>query len=513
MGSLQDLWPTEVVSQMTVLFENNTSKHRGVPAASCYDGSANGMHSTLDNFVAANPASSPYAAATGAAAATKMLAEEMYGYTIPHFTASNTKEDKHGFYAATDRFLGLDGTGADIFGLSAADSVDLQTAAIAFPTDVVDEFVCDNLFCDTGGNVEEEEEGEKRTAGNKKVAAAAAAVVATAGISKVSKRPAKVKVKTKASSKLGYKSSDKIGSLCLATKQRGVGNPSDFGGLADEEICESDFETLLARMSKMNEPLKNKIKERRKQLKNRVHAKRAAAKREKRASKNKVENDGLQAKVDQLRSGNVQLVASAGELRQQAHAIGSRLREHRTEMNELQAKLTGMSAKLQQLQQSNAGNDADHAASVWADRGGRGGAANVPQAETDNGGVRRRHRSSSSSMVASEVAHRRAHRRAPRSSGRGGVGSNARPIGTQFRRTEQQEFSNSALNPNPNSACEVALVPDALTSPPSPPSPDVEVSLDQLELSSAAPNSKKHRIDAVYPSAAAKRVRLCPHVA
>jgi len=509
MGSLQDLWPTEVVSQMTVLFENNTSKHRGVPAASCYDGSANGMHSTLDNFVAANPASSPYAAATGAAAAIKMLAEEMYGYTIPHFTASNTKEDKHGFYAATDRFLGLDGTGADIFGLSAADSVDLQTAAIAFPTDVVDEFVCDNLFCDTGGNVEEEEEGEKRTAGNKKVAAAAA-VVATAGISKVSKRPAKVKVKTKASSKLGYKSSDKIGSLCLATKQRGVGNPSDFGGLADEEICESDFETLLARMSKMNEPLKNKIKERRKQLKNRVHAKRAAAKREKRASKKEVENDGLQAKVDQLRSGNVQLVASAGELRQQAHAIGSRLREHRTEMNELQAKLTGMSAKLQQLQQSNAGNDADHAASVWADRGGRGGAANVPQAETDNGVVRR-HRSSSSSssssssMVASEVAHRRAHRRAPRSSGRGGVGSNARPIGTQFRRTQQQAFSNSAF--------EVALVPDALTSPPSPPSLDVEVSLDQLEFSSAAPNSKKHRIDAVYPSAAAKRVRLCPHVA
>jgi len=498
MGSLQDLWPTEVVSQMTVLFENNTSKHRGV---SCYDGSTNGMHSTLDNFVAANPASSPYAAATGAAAATKMLAEEMYeySYTIPHFTASNTKEDRHGFYAATDRFLGLDGTGADIFGLSAADSVDLQTAAIAFPTDVVDEFVCDNLFCDTGGNVEEEEEGEKRTAGNKKVAAAAA-VVATAGISKVSKRPAKVKVKTKASSKLGYKSSDKIGSLCLATKQRGVGNPSDFGGLADEEICESDFETLLARMSKMNEPLKNKIKERRKQLKNRVHAKRAAAKREKRASKKEVENDGLQAKVDQLRSGNVQLVASAGELRQQAHAIGSRLREHRTEMNELQAKLTGMSAKLQQLQQSNAGNDADHAASVWADRGGRGGAANVPQAETDNGVVRR-HRSSSSSsssssMVASEVAHRRAHRRAPRSSGRGGVGSSA--------------AATAILDTMVVSAFEVAPVPDALMSPPS---PNVEVSLNQLELSSAAPNSKKHRIDAVYPSAAAKRVRLCPHVA
>lgn len=338
--------------------------------------------------------------------------------------------------------------------------------ATALPADGIAAPTLSSLLADAADHEEPEASTEKPTLS-----------VRSRGTSKVSKSGSSKKSKSAAAAaavavpkKLAV-STKKLGHTPPA-KQRGVGNPSDFGGLTDDEICDLDYKVLLARIAKMKGPLKNKVKERRKQLKNRIHAKRAAAKREKRNNKKEEENGGLQMKADRLLRENAQLVAETSELQQKRTSLDSDLLKHRQEMRSLQAKLAAMSATLQRVQQATA--DITSITGV----GVSGGGLCAAQATSANSShhARSTHRSILVPSDGNEVAHRRA----PRTSGGSAVDSDVW----------------------------VASVPDA-SDIWAMPSPDVEVSLNQLALGYT--DSRKHRIDETPDPAttkSGKRMRL-----
>eukprot|EP00729_Bicosta_minor_P009107 gene9107-10556_t len=158
----------------------------------------------------------------------------------------------------------------------------------------------------------------------------------------------------------------------LKPSRRAVGNPSDFGGLSDDAICNLDFDELGKRISMLKGPLKTKIKERRKQLKNRIHAKRAAAKREKRANKKEAENDVLQAKAAHLIKENTELQIESDLLQLQKLEIDTSLQSHHQEMNALRTQLDEMKFMMEKVEQASEA-DAGAGAGAGADRGDGGG--------------------------------------------------------------------------------------------------------------------------------------------
>lgn len=205
----------------------------------------------------------------------------------------------------------------------------------------------------------------------KKPTAAAAAAAATTKTKK--KGSTKSEPPKKGSTKKGSRPVDTTVRHKIApqTIKRGVGNPKDYGGLTDDQICSWDFEMLTSEMEDFDDPLKNKIRERRKQLKNRIHAKRASAKRNKRVSNTGVENSQLQSKAVALIRDNARLEAESGELTRQKILLDASLKEHHMHMNVLRGQLQQMSIKLQHLQHANATADAK-AAALRAQSGGGG---------------------------------------------------------------------------------------------------------------------------------------------
>jgi len=223
----------------------------------------------------------------------------------------------------------------------------------------------------------------KKTKATSAAAAAAAAGAAAGGAVKVqkknkvsSKTNAKVKGCAKPSSSSSSSSSSSNPALkkvdALKPSRRAVGNPSDFGGLSDDAICNLDFDELGKRISMLKGPLKTKIKERRKQLKNRIHAKRAAAKREKRANKKEAENDVLQAKAAHLIKENTELQIESDLLQLQKLEIDTSLQSHHQEMNALRTQLDEMKFMMEKVEQASKA-DAGAGAGAGADRGDGGG--------------------------------------------------------------------------------------------------------------------------------------------
>jgi len=505
MGNAHSMWP----DQLNLWNSQTTTSCNEIPSlapAGNAAGNANGLVSALNSL------NSPYTSGAGAAQSTKSLTEAMYSPLQFQQSFTGTKDIfGEGLYAT----VGLTGLDADLFGFASANSffggqpagqqppgpsatssmmssslsshhrrMPCQPAApaiaTALPADGIAAPTLSSLLADAADHEELEASTEKPTSvrsrgtskvsksGNSKKGKSAAAAAAAV--------PKKLVVSTK---KLGHTPS---------AKQRGVGNPSDFGGLTDDEICDLDYKVLLARIAKMKGPLKNKVKERRKQLKNRIHAKRAAAKREKRNNKKEEENGGLQMKADRLLRENAQLVAETSELQQKRTSLDSDLLKHRQEMRTLQAKLAEMSATLQRVQQANA--DITSITGV----GVSGGGLCAAQATSANSShhARSTHRSILVPSDGNEVAHRRA----PRTS-RGGSAA-----------TSILDMSVGTGSNTGDSDVWVASVPDA-SDVWVMPSPDVEVSLNQLALGYT--DSRKHTIDEPTDPAttkSGKRMRL-----
>lgn len=133
---------------------------------------------------------------------------------------------------------------------------------------------------------------------------------------------------------------------------RGVGDPKEHGGLADEAICDMEFDALMRQIASLDEEVQARIKERRKQLKNRVHAKRAAAKRDKRQGGLGAENDRLLDEAAKLEKENAKLLSHSQQLARTKQQLDLQLSDHATHMDLLQAQLQQLTTSLARAQQA-----------------------------------------------------------------------------------------------------------------------------------------------------------------
>lgn len=225
-------------------------------------------------------------------------------------------------------------------------------------------------------------------------------------------------------------------------------------------------------------------------MKNRIHAKRAAAKREKRATKKEIENDILQTKAARLIVENEKLERESSKLYSEKVELEANLKSHRQHMNTLYAQLAQMQSTIEKIERANnASKNGSAGTHSDAERGGSGRAR--------------------SPVVAQPQGVYTTDERA----------SLVKAVGRSSRLLDDDTALETRDGNDIN--LQATVVPDALLTPIS---PDVELSLDQFALSldmgwSSSETRKsetcsvglKHKIDDVLmvPSAqCSKRVRL-----
>lgn len=129
-------------------------------------------------------------------------------------------------------------------------------------------------------------------------------------------------------------------------RPRRSGNPKEYGGLTDAQICDTQYETLMQRISPFDETLKEKIKERRRQLKNRIHARKAASKREARQVGLSGENEKLLQESERLRKENERLRQETAALEYKQIVLDLENAAHEDRMATLRSTLLSLKAQL-----------------------------------------------------------------------------------------------------------------------------------------------------------------------
>ena len=129
-------------------------------------------------------------------------------------------------------------------------------------------------------------------------------------------------------------------------KPRKLGNPSEHGGFTDSQICDTDFDELVAQIATLPLALQDRIRDRRRKLKNRIHARRAASKREGSKVVTKVTNTMLEKESGRLSSENSRLSSENAHMETQGIFYSLQEQGHDAEMDALQRKLAALQARI-----------------------------------------------------------------------------------------------------------------------------------------------------------------------